>query len=355
MSRMSHLLCIALVTISCITFAGDLSALKACVAQGYNGMSNRHGIVAAVVDADSVQIMTFGAAQADQLFEIGSITKTFTANLLAQAVNDGSVKLSDPIPASYQKPGSTITYEQLTTHTSGIIAGIFPNFTSPNPLTPFDGLTIPVFKTQYALTPLATSPGTAWAYSNIGVSLLGLILAENAGGSYESLVANKILKVLGMTNTYFQVPDSESNRLADGHSIDVTGQIQNMPHWDLFKTAIDPAGGIRSSIADMAKYAQANLSPSSTPLAAPIAFAHKPLYFIKDHNKWIGMNWIVQPDIGLVWHNGETYGFNSILAMSQQKNQAVVAITDTTLQVKDAQGNIGFDTKLQDIAFDCLK
>jgi serine-type D-Ala-D-Ala carboxypeptidase/endopeptidase len=318
-------------------------------------MTNRHGIVAAVVDADGWQIMTFGAAQPNQLFEIGSVTKTFTANLLAQSIYSGSIKLTDAIPTGYQKPGSTITYEQLTTHTSGITEEIFPTFRIKNPLSPFDGLTIPCFKRHYATTPLVTPPGTAWAYSNMGMSLLGLILAENAGFSYEQLVNEKILKVLGLSDTFFQVPYTELHRFPEGYLIDADGKIRNIPHWDLFKTAIDPAGGLRASIDDMAKYAQVNLNPDGSALAVPIKLSQQKLYSIPDHNMDIGMNWILQPNDGLIWHNGLTYGFNTILAISTKTNQAVVAMTDTTVQVTDASGDVSFDMSLQDVAFACLK
>ena len=318
-------------------------------------MTNRHGIVAAVVDADAWETMTFGAAQPDQLFEIGSVTKTFASNLLAQSVFSGAIKLTDAIPAAYQKQVTTIIYQHLTTHTSGFIEGIFPNFRIRNPLLPFEGLTTRRFKKLYDRTPLTNPPGTSWSYSNIGTSLLGLILAENAGSTYEDLVNEKILKVLDLKDTYFRVPNAELHRFADGHLIDVDGRIRKMPHWDLFKTAIDPAGGLRSSISDMAKYAQANLNPEKSALAGPIKLSHQRLYSIPDRNKDIGMNWILEPKEGLIWHNGQTYGFNTILAISTKKNIAVVAITDTNMQIKDGAGNITFDSSLQDVAFACLK
>jgi CubicO group peptidase (beta-lactamase class C family) len=335
--------------------ASGLSALKECVRQGYAGLTNRHAIVAAVLDADTSQILTFGSAKEDQIFEIGSVTKTFTANLLAQSVGAGTLKLSDTIPAIYQKAGASITYQHLTTHTSGIIAGIFPDFQVTHPLSPYDGLTVPIFKTLYAGTPLATPPGAVSSYSNIGVSLLGLIMAENAGSTYEEQVRSKIFKVLGLNNTYFDIPESDRSRFPHGYMIDADGKTQDMPHWDLYQTAIDPAGGIRSTIGDMVKYANANLAPSKSPLANSIQISQQKILRIRNPNVWIGMNWMIEPDDGLIWHNGQTYGFNSILAISTKRHQSVVAMTDTTVMVKDTAGKTGFDTGLQDVAFRCLK
>ena len=346
---------VAIVFSANVSLAGELSETQACVQRGYKLLKNRNAIAAAVLDADTAQTMMFGAAFENEIFEIGSVTKTFTANLLAQSILAGKLRLSDPIPLGYQKPGNTISYQGLTTHTSGIIPGTFPGFNPENPLAPFAGLTIPVFKSLYEKTPLAAPSGTTWSYSNMGTALLGLILSENGAVSYEALVSDKIFKMLGMRDSYFEVPKSESARFPKGRMLDQSGTAQEMPHWDLYETAIDPAGGIRSTIGDMVKYARANLAPEKTPLAEAIELTHRPLYYIRDFQMWIGMNWIIQPDKNLIWHNGETYGFNSIVAVSPKKRQAVVALTDTTVLKTDPQGQQAFDTSLQKVAFDCLK
>ena len=325
--------------IPALSFAGDLSKIQKCVQQGYNRLSDRHAVVAAVLDATDSNEMIFGAAKLDQIFEIGSITKTF----------------SDPIPTKYQKPGPTITFENLTTHTSGITDEIFPGFKISNPLAPFEGLTVDVFKDLYFKTPLVSKPNEAWKYSNIGVSLLGLILSENSGISYESMVGDQILKIIGMNDSYFEVPVNELGRFPQGYMKDPDGNVVSIPHWDLYNTAIDPAGGLRSTITDMVKYARANLVPPKSPLGDAISLTQKQLYFIKQNGKWIGMNWIIEPSKGLIWHNGQTYGFNSILAISTTSRQAVVAMTDTTVLKTDQNGKADFDSSLQNVAFDCLK
>jgi CubicO group peptidase (beta-lactamase class C family) len=332
----------------------DLARTADCLQQGYHALADRHAIAAAVVDESSAKILLFGAASANQIFEIGSITKTFTATLLAQSVLSGRVRLSDPIPADYQKPGSVITYRQLTTHTSGITGALFPGYTPVNPMTPFDGLTIPLFKMLYARTPLASAPGTIWSYSNIATSLLGLILSEEAGRSYEDLVRERIFGALGMSDSYFEVPADASMRFPEGFMVDQDGKAQAVPHWDLYRTAIDPAGGIRSTIGDMIKYARAQLVPQSSALSSAIELSQQPLYAIHEPKMWIGMNWIVQPDQKLIWHNGETFGFNTIVAVSRTKGLSVVALTDTTVLKAAGSGGIEFDDSLQSIAFGCL-
>jgi len=337
-------------------FAAETPRLDECLHAGYGAMTNRNAIVAAVIDSAGSRIMTFGAAKEDQLFEIGSITKTFTANLLAQSVNEHLLGLADPIPMAYQKAGTEITYRHLVTHTSGIVAGIFPGFTIKNPDWPYQGFDLAVFLDLYARTPLDFSPGTSWAYSNLGFSLLGLLLGERLESPYMDQVRRRIFDPLGMKDSFFQVPESEKRRFPTGFMIDETGQRKAMPHWDLHETAVAPAGGIRSMIEDMVKYAQANLvGDGSSAFSSAAELAQQPLYYVDFAKSWIGMSWVVQPARDLVWHNGETYGFNSILALSKKSGRAVVAMTDTTVLLKkDSEGNTSFDNSLEAVAFKCL-
>jgi len=263
------------------------------------------------------------------------------------------LKLSDAIPDEYQKiEKHPISYQHLTTHTSGIISGNFPDFHGPNPESPYEGLTIPVFKNLYAKTPLIVNaiPGAHWEYSNIATGLLGIILADRNNVTYETLVAEKIFKILGMNDSYFKVPDSEASRFPEGN-------IQGQPwsKWDLYDTAISPAGGIRSTIADMAIYAKSVLIPSSSKLESAIALSKQPLFYIEGEDKWIGMNWIIEPAKQLTWHNGSTIAFNSILAISSKHDVAVVALTDTGVFMTDENGNPVKDNSFQDIAFECLE
>lgn len=332
----------------------DVAALDACLKQGYANLPDRRSIVAAAIDMNQAAVSTFGQAKRDQIFEIGSVTKTFTANLLAQSIIGGKINLDDPIPAAWQKPGSIITYQHLTTHMSGIVEGMFPGQTITNEWFPFEGLTIPVFKDLYFRTPLKSTPGTTWNYSNMGETVLGLILAEASGKSYDQLVQEKILNTLGMTDSYFELPAAAVQRFPKGIMVDRTatgtGESQDMPHWDLYKTAADPAGGLRSTIDDMIRYTRANIDPDSTSLAPAIKLSQAPLTFVQDSNIWMAMNWIVQPEKSLIWHNGETYGFNSIIAINTSSHEAVVAMTDTTVLTPS-----GFDTGIQNVAFSCLR
>jgi CubicO group peptidase (beta-lactamase class C family) len=157
-----------------------------------------------------------------------------------------------------------------------------------------------------------------------------------------------------MNESYFKVPEHSIERFPRGF-IAIDKKLQETPHWDLYKTAINPAGGIRSTIGDMVKYARANLNPVSTVLEKSILKSHEPLFLLDTKKVWIGMNWIVEPNEKLVWHNGQTYGFNSILAVSKKTGIAVVAMTNTSVLNSSGDGSQSFDTGLQDVVFSCLK
>lgn len=336
------------------TAHANFETVQNCINQKYKMLSNRDAIAAAVVDVNQTKIMTFGNAKADSIFEIGSLTKTFTGLLLAKSVADGVVNVNDPIPAEYQKEGSVITYKGLTTHSSGIIGGNFADYESPNDQSPYQGLSISIFKQLYAHTPLEYTPGEQWVYSNIGSGLLGLVLSERAQMTYEDLVPATLFSALEMNDSYFEVPTPMQDRFLQGH-VRLGDEIQPYSHWDLFGTAINPAGGLRSTITDMVKYARAQLAPESSTLKDAIELSHKPLFKIPDAPMQMGMNWILIPGQDLIWHNGSTIGFNSILIISKKQNLAVVAMTNTGVYKIDQAGEVSGDDSLQNIAFACLE
>ncbi len=131
-------------------------------------------------------------------------------------------------------------------------------------------------------------------------------LEEAYGEDFESLVKSKILNPLGMKDTYFEVPASELYRFPQAN---VNGEP--WPYWDLYKTALSAAGSMRSTIRDMALYVKANLNPESSPISEAIELAQTPIF--QRDSRWVGMNWMLNPKMGFVFHGGSTIGFNSSL------------------------------------------
>ena len=175
---------------------------------------SKAAIVIGFVDPNGTRIFSFGnmstahniPVNENTLFNIGSITKTFTTLLLADMVKQGLVNLTDPIerylPSSVKVPefnGQKITLEHLATHTSGL-----PEF--PSNLLDNNGNIIESYNARQLYqalsnTKLTRAPGSQFQYSSFGMGLLGQILSLKAGVSYNQLVKDRILNVLGMNDT----------------------------------------------------------------------------------------------------------------------------------------------------------
>ena len=143
----------------------------------------------------------------DSVFEIGSITKTFTATLLAVMVQNDEVNLDDPVasllPAGTSVPsrdGRQITLEDLATHTSGLPRNP-ANLDPDDPDNPYADYTVTQLYDFLGSYELTTDPGSHFEYSNVGAALLGHALALRAGMPFEDLVRTRILEPLDMTST----------------------------------------------------------------------------------------------------------------------------------------------------------
>src|SRR3989475_2270934 len=274
--------------------------------------TGRHGegIVVGLLDPSGARrIIAVGVDQA-AVFEIGSITKTFTASILADMVDHGEVRLDDPVakylPPSVRVPsrnGKQITLLDLATQSSRL-PRMPSNFTPKDSLNPYADYTVQqmyAFLSSYALT---RDVGAEYEYSNLGVGLLGHALALKAGTSYEALVRQRILGPLGMHETAITLTPAMRARLAPGHEID--GRV--VPNWDLPTFA--GAGALRSTAADMLRFLIANLDSTAPPLGHVLRATHAARHATSDPNLRIGLAWHIlsRPSGGIVWHNGGTGG-----------------------------------------------
>lgn len=305
------------------------------------------GIVAGMVFADgSTGVVAYGDGghgrrlDKDSVFEIGSITKTFTGTLLSQMAQRGEVRLSDPVaallPAQVSVPshgGRQITLEDLSTQTSGL-PPLPSNLQPEDPSNPYADYTVEqlyAFLNAYELT---RDPGAEFEYSNLGVGLLGHALALRAHDGYEHLVRERILGPLHMASTAITITPQLARRFVAGH--DAAGRVAE--HWDL--PTLAGAGALRSSMADMLKYAAANLDRHGGPLRRAMAVARRPRKTIDAH-ALIGLNWLTQRFGGrdIVWHNGGTGGFYSFIGLDEAHHTAIVVLSNSS---KESVDDIGF-------------
>lgn len=305
------------------------------------------GIVAGVVFPDGqTRVVAYGKAgpgrrlDASSVFEIGSITKVFTATLLSDMVQRGEVKLDDPVarflPKTVAVParaGRQIKLVDLATQTSGL-PRLPTNLRLANPANPYADYTVEQlydFLSGYRLT---RDIGSEFEYSNLGVGLLGHVLALRAGKSYEELLRERVLAPLGMRMTGITLTPEMERHFASGHD----GGREVVPPWDL--PTLAGAGALRSSITDMLRFAAANLDGEDGPLEGTMAATHAPRHTI-DPPVRIGLNWfIVRPrDREIVWHNGGTAGFSSFIGLDKARGRAVVVLSNSTASSVD---DIGF-------------
>ena len=208
------------------------------------------GIVAGVIDEDGRRIVAHGSLahedsrplDGDTVFEIGSITKVFTTLLLADMVARGEAALDEPVarllPAGVAVPdrnGQQIRLIDLATHTAGL-----PRSPTDMPdadwSNPFADYTVERLYAFLAGVRLGRDIGAGFAYSNLGLGLLGHALALRAGADYEALLRRRITGPLGMSDTTIALSAEMKRRFAVPHD----HHLEPVPVWDL--PAIPGAG-----------------------------------------------------------------------------------------------------------------
>jgi CubicO group peptidase (beta-lactamase class C family) len=299
------------------------------------------GIVVGLVDANGSRRVVAVGVPADRVFEIGSITKTFTSAILATMVADGSVRLDDPVakvlPAAVRIParnGRQITLLDLATQSSGLprLPSNMAPRDSTNPYADYSVDQMYAFLSGYELP---RDPGETYEYSNLGVGLLGHALALKAGVSYEELVRRRILAPLGMRETAITLSPALRARLAPGH--DAEGNV--VPNWDL--PTLAGAGALRSTVGDMLTYVAAHLDSSANPLARALRQTHQSRRGAGSATMTIGLGWhiLARPQgASIVWHNGGTGGYRSFAGFDEVRRVGVVVLTNANIGADD----IGF-------------
>lgn len=285
------------------------------------GMFSGDGIAVAVtaIDADGRAFAGTTSLPQDARFEIGSVTKTMTATLLATLVLDGTVALDDPIGEWLDAgPNGDITLEQLATHTSGL-----PHFAPDQPVdwaNPFRDLTTE--RAAEALRAAVRPPEAVHLYSNFGYQLLGVVLERASGHSYQDLLAERLFGPLKMTC---------SGVGAAGGGTRLTGNP--VGHWD---RALPAAGGIESTIGDVARYLSACLHRQDGPLGPAITLCRQPRVRIHEGRE-IGLAWFIMGDV--FRHNGRTGGFASCVAVNQVAGRAMGALVNAAPRPDALLGN----------------
>jgi serine-type D-Ala-D-Ala carboxypeptidase/endopeptidase len=303
-----------------------------------DGQRQGVGIVVGVIEPQGRRLIVYGKADdsdtrpldGDTVFEIGSVTKVFTSLLLADMVQRGEVALNDPVakylPKEVRVPehgGKAITLQDLATHTSGLPRE--PTNLKPkdlnNPFADYTAAQLYEFVSGYSLT---RDPGAEFEYSNIGVALLGHVLARRAGSDYEELVRSRISMPLGMKSTAVTLSPEMQARLAPGHN----GELSILPNF-VESPTLAGDGALRSSANNMLTFVAAQLGFAKTPLAAAMKYmltARRPKGNSKDP---LGWEVFTQDGRKIVWHSGATFGYDSFVGFVPKTQTGVVVLSNT--------------------------
>jgi D-alanyl-D-alanine carboxypeptidase len=243
-------------------------------------------------------------------YEIGSITKQFTAEAVMLLVEEKKIGLDDPLSTylpDVPKAWDQITIRHLLTHLSG--------------LKDWDGTGVLSYRREYtpreyielvAASPLDFPPGEKSVYTSAGYPLLGLVIEKVAREPYEQFVADRIFQPLGMSASRFKHPGEIVFNRAAGY-VDVNGRLGNGE--PLRPSIIAPSGGIISTVVDMAKW-DAALASGRLLKASSMDLMVEPARLNNGRPGISGIAWF--PDVfhghRIVLHNGSTLaGFSSVV------------------------------------------
>ncbi len=308
------------------------------------------GMIVGVLQGGKESYFSFGSIADEQqippdentIFEIGSITKVFTATTLAEMATKKEVALKDPLdkflPDDIQVPlpgGKPITLESLAAHVSGLphvpanfwnegdkiydnnIGGLRWGSYSEDQVRDF-------FKSPSP--PLDVS--RKYIYSNLGAGLLGYALEQASSESLEDLIVDRVCKPLGMETTSFSIEPTAQGHDADGNHAD---------SWPKLSSVLGGAFALRSTCRDMLAFAKANLDPEASPLADALKSAQQPRGQINELER-TALGWKLNK-FGVIYTTGTTGGFRSALFLHPKTQTAVMTMANT--QVGGATGGRG--------------
>ncbi|MEQ9563909.1 MAG: serine hydrolase [Woeseiaceae bacterium] len=259
----------------------------------------------------------------DSLFEIGSVSKVFTALLAQSQVEAGRLSWDSTIGECIDdidfasEEVSNIRLRELASHTSGL-PRIPDNMQLEDPLDPYAGYEredLFAFLAAFAPDSLVKQ----YDYSNLGAGLLGVVAADAAGLSFSEAMQRDVFQPMRLNDSWISVPDSARQRLAAGFS-----QGADMPNWSGFD-ALAGAGVIVSSVNDLLDFIEQNLGTSgfSDELAA---------IRVPQGDGETALGWHIREHGGarVYWHNGGTGGYASVLLMNMKEKTGVVLLTTST-------------------------
>jgi len=322
-------------------------ALEAIVARRLKGDRTGANLAVAYIEGEHVARAFVAAGEGpdalrigpNTAFEIGSVSKTMTAALLADLILRGDASLDDPLsnwlPEGTSVPdfqGQPILLRHIVTHTSGLPA--LPSQMPLNDLSnPYAQLTDENLLASLEEVQLSAPPGTQYAYSNFATMLLSYALARHANTDFETLLRERLFTPLGMHGAYVE-ERPEGVCTAVGHT---PYDRQPTAAW-VFPKNLAGVGGVRATLDDMVRYIQAQLDSPEEGVGPALRLTQERLH---EGRISFGLHWMQRStgELLLNYHGGETGGFSAFVAFDREARRGVVALADTAWGALGGLGN----------------
>ncbi len=317
-----------------------------------SGVFVHEGLAIGVVKHGVRRVFAYGTARPDSIFEIGSVTKTFTALALAEMAEQGKVRLDEPVrlllpPGTVEKPsGAEITLLDLATHHSGLPrmpSGFHPK-EKDNPFADFDAADLYEYIAKHGVRkPVDAS----FLYSNVGVGLLGQVLADRAHMSYPKLVKTEVTDPLGLRDTAVALSPEQRSRFIQGYNGFTDGpdgfrrasHAYGDPVPSTTFEAIAGTGALHSTARDLLRFLEENLHPKAYggALSAALVESHRPHAEMADSalsaeiilpGTRIALIWWQTPD-GCYLHGGAMPGYSAAALFHPKEDWALAVLSNT--------------------------
>lgn len=283
---------------------------------------------------------------ADTPFQIASLTKIFTAFLLADAAARGEVALDEPLTPALSYDGRVVTLLDLATHTSGLPLRPASRVDRSQD-NPYAGYTEADLRADLAAARLTRTPGRQFEYSNFGYALLGWALSQRSGLTYEELLQDCILRPLRMRNTTLTPSAAMRACMVQGYD----AEFMPMQSWDF--AALAPAGGLYSTVADLQKFL-ALWTQDHGRMSATARAMLMPSRPGRDDETRMALGWRVRTRNGraIAWSNGNGGGVRSFMAFALADQAGVIAFANmaTGVGVDDIGMHVLDPTEPVDVA-----
>lgn len=326
--------------------------LQQRLAARFDGDRSGACVVAALIDGPQVSRARFCANPAgkarsdggpgfDSAFEIGSISKTMAAFLVADLIDAGRWSLDDPI-ARHLPEGTTVPRQgdrqilvrDLLTHSAGL-PRLPPGFKGGAARDPYSTFSEADALAALGQVKLNEPIGTKSVYTNFGMMIVSSAAARawrDEGADLEQVLKKRLFGPLKMDHAYIAEPTA-GQRVAGGH----LANGESTPAWH-GATNLAGMGLVHATLDDMVAYTRAQLGLLDTPLQGRLRMTQQALA----HGH--GMNWFVSPIKGqaVVRHGGATGGFSTLVAMLPDRQRGVVLLADTALGSAGGLDGLGF-------------